>query len=151
VTAGTLDRFATQIGGASPHDPSGLLRASLRLDGAVSALVGALLLAGAPLLDGLLGPPARVLALVGAGLIAWGGLWFLARRRSVVAAAREVVAANVAWVALSIAVVAAGWLDLTPLGTAFVLVQASAVMGFVGLQVAGLRRAGRPPVVGSQP
>ncbi|HZG95105.1 MAG TPA: hypothetical protein VEZ46_10370 [Mycobacteriales bacterium] len=143
MTAGTLDRFATQVGGTSAHDETALLRAAIRIDAVITAAVGAGLLAGAAVLDGVLGTPTAFLAAVGAGMIAWGGLWFVARRPRITGPAREIVAANALWVVLSGALHAAGWHDLTAVGTAFVLLQAAIVAGFIALQVAGLRRIGR--------
>lgn len=46
---------------------------------------------------------------------------------------------NLVWVLGSVALVVAGWLSLTALGVAFVLVQGAAVALFVVLQFLGLR------------
>jgi hypothetical protein len=143
MTAGTLDRLATHVGGTSAQDPSGLLRAAIRIDAVITAAVGVQLLAGAALLDGVLGTPATFLAAVGAAMIGWGALWLVARRPRITGPAREIVAANALWVVLSGVLIAADWHDLTAVGTAFVVFQAATVAGFIALQVAGLRRIAR--------
>jgi hypothetical protein len=87
--------------------------------------------------------PASVLVPIGLALIAWAvAVWVIGSRADVNRqAVWAVVALNVAWVAASLLVVAAGALPLTGLGIAFVLLQAAAVALFAELQVVGLRRA----------
>ena len=51
-----------------------------------------------------------------------------------------IIAFNLAWVVGSVVLVAAGWFELTVLGTAFVLLQAAAVALFACLEFVGLRR-----------
>jgi hypothetical protein len=128
---------------ATGQDRDRLLRRSLYLDAAASGALAVLLAAGGALLDGPLGIPAGVLVPVGLFLVAYAaGLWFLGSRAVVSRAAVEVVVAgNLLWVAASVLAAAAGWWSPTTLGTAVVLAQAAAVVGFAGLQVSGLRRA----------
>jgi hypothetical protein len=128
---------------ATGQDRDRLLRRSLSLDAAASGGLGVLLAAGGALLDGPLGIPAAVLVPVGLFLVAYAsGLWFLGSRAVVGRAAVEVVVVgNLLWVAASVLAAAAAWWSPTTLGTAVVLAQAAAVVGFVGLQVSGLRRA----------
>jgi hypothetical protein len=117
------------------------LRRSLRLDGAATALTGAILLVAARPLSTLLGIPAPGIALaVGGLLLAFGAalLWHASRVTLSRREALLTVALNVAWVAGSIVVLAAGWLTL--LGNLAVAVVAAAVLGFAALEAAGLRR-----------
>jgi hypothetical protein len=119
------------------------LRLALRLDAAASGALGVLLAAGGALLDGLLDIPTAVLVPVGAFLVLYAaGLWLVGSRPRVSRpAVRVVVAGNLGWVAASVVAAAAGWWSPTAAGTAFVLVQAAAVVVFAELQLSGLRRA----------
>ena len=123
-------------------DPSRLLRRALLLDAIVSGATGALLWLGAAPLSDLLGLPHALLT--GAGLfcvVYAGGLAVLARRPAVPRAiALTVVAGNGAWVAASLWLTVSGLVAPTPLGTAFVLTQAAAVMAFAVLQWIGVTR-----------
>jgi hypothetical protein len=120
---------------------SSLLRVSFRIDAVVSAAFGALLLVGGPLLADLLGAPLAVLWPVGAVSLAYV-LWLTERRPYVGAGTTWIVIAlNTSWAAASVVLVAFGWLPLTGLGTAFVLLQALIVATFADLQFIGLRRA----------
>ncbi len=117
------------------------LRPLLWFDAATCAAVGALLLlAGGPLSEVLALPrplltEAGILLLPFALFVAWA-----AGRAEPRGAAKVIVAANVAWVVGSLLLVAGPWLRPTPLGTAFVLVQAAAVAGIALLQAAATRR-----------
>jgi hypothetical protein len=128
---------------AAGHDEGSLLRLALRLDAVASGALGVLLLAAGPLLDELLGTPLGVAWPVGLFLVAFAAALWVAASRSPVSglAAWAVVVINLLWVVGSVATVAAGWLPLTALGVAFVLVQAAAVALFAGLELLGLRRA----------
>jgi hypothetical protein len=128
-------------GGALDRDRP--LRLALRLDAAASGALGVLLAAGGALLDDLLGIPAGVLVPVGGFLILYAaGLWLVGSRSPVSRPAVWVVAiGNLGWVAASVVAAAAGWWSPTAAGTAFVLVQAAAVVVFAELQLSGLRRA----------
>jgi hypothetical protein len=122
--------------------PSLFLRRSLLLDAVASGATGALMLAGAGLLEGWLGIPAALMR--GAGLVlvpyvAFVG--YLATRETMTpAAVWTVIAANALWAAASGALLLSGWVAPTALGYAFVLAQAVAVAAFGELQYVGLRR-----------
>ncbi|MCF6509980.1 hypothetical protein E9549_21680 [Blastococcus sp. MG754426] len=122
--------------------PADLLRAALLLDAAVTGANGAAYLLAAPALADLLGVPEGTLRGLGAFLLVFAvAVAAVAARRPVPrAAAGAVVAANALWAAGSVGVVTAGVFRLTGAGTAWVLLQAAAVAGFAGLQIAGLRR-----------
>jgi len=137
MTSTTGTRTPTRDGGR-------LLRRALRLDAAASGALGALSLAAAPALVGLLGPPAPVLLGVGAFLVVFAAaLFVLAARPSIPRpAAWTVVVGNAGWVVASVAAAVPGASVLTGLGIAVVLAQAAAVAVFADLQWLGLRRMG---------
>lgn len=124
-------------------DRSGLLRLALKLDAVATGALAVLGLVAAPLLDSMLGTPSSLLLPVGLFLLVFAAaVWLIGTRPQVSrVAAWSVVALNLLWVVGSVAAVVAGWLPLTTLGTAFVLVQAVAVLVFADLQILGLRRA----------
>ena len=124
-------------------DRSGLLRLALKLDAVATGALAVLGLAAAPLLDSMLGTPSSLLLPVGLFLLVFAAaVWLIGTRPQFSrVAAWSVVALNLLWVIGSVATVATGWLPLTTLGTAFVLVQAVAVLVFADLQILGLRRA----------
>ena len=131
------------------EDRARLLRLALKLDALASGALGVLSLVAAPVLDDLFGTPRAVLLPVGLFLVAYAAaVWFVGARPSISRpAAWTVVGHNLLWVVASIVAVAAGWLPLTTVGTAFVLAQAAAVALFAVLQFLGLRRA-RPAARG---
>jgi hypothetical protein len=119
-----------------------LLRLALRLDGVVSGAMGVAFVALSPLLDGRLGVPAAFLLPLGAFLVVYGGLVYrLAASETV---PREgvlaVIAANLAWVAVSLGFLALDAFSPTTAGQVITAVQAAGVAGFAALQTAGLRR-----------
>ncbi|MFC8077421.1 hypothetical protein ACFUN8_18035 [Streptomyces sp. NPDC057307] len=122
---------------------TGLLRLALRLDAVATGAVGAAALIGCAALDSVLGLPVAFLAGIGAFLVlyavfvAWIGSARAPRRTAV----WTVIGSNLAWFALSVVTAAAGWLDPTGLGTALIVVQAVAVLGFADLQLYALRKA----------
>jgi hypothetical protein len=117
------------------------LRTILRLDALASGGLGALLLALGTVLEEPLGLPVTLSFVVGAGLLAWAALVAWVSVGASPTWTAEVVAGNVVWVVASIVFAASGWVALTGLGVAFVLLQAAAVAGISVLQVAGLRAA----------
>src|SRR5262245_28275143 len=122
-------------------DFSRFLRRSLRLDGVATGLTGATLLVAAQPASALLGIPAPGIALaVGGLLLVFGAalLWHASRATLSRHEALLTVVLNVAWVAGSIVVLAAG--PLTLLGNLAVAVVAAAVLGFAVLEVVGVRR-----------
>ena len=121
--------------------PGALLRAALKLDAVVTGANGIAYVAAAGPLADLLGVPAGALRAIGAFLIVLAAaVWLVgarpAPRRGAVSA---VIAANVLWVADSVAVLAAGAWSPTTAGAVWVGLQAAAVAGFAGLQLVGRR------------
>ena len=127
----------------TPPRIAGLLRLSLRLDALVSAAFAALVLIGGPVLVDLLGAPLTLLWSVGVAVLAWSGaLWWAERRERISPrAVWTIIALNLMWSLESVLLVVLGWVPLTGLGIAFVLLQAAAVLGLTDLQFVGLRRA----------
>jgi len=123
------------------------LRTALRLDALASGGLGALLLATAGLLDEPLGLPVGLTLAVGGVLLVWAGLVGWISVGASESLAKEVVAGNVVWAAASAVFAVSGWVELTALGVAFVVVQAAAVAGLTCLQVAGLRAQRTPALV----
>jgi biotin transporter BioY len=125
------------------EDRSGLLRLVLKLDAVACGALGGASLAGAPVLDDLLGIPVVLLAPVGVFLVAWAVvLWVIASRPRVSkTAVRVVLLFNLAWTVDSAVVLAAGWFPLTAAGVAFILAQAAAVVIIAAAQFYALGRA----------
>ena len=123
-------------------DSSRFLRLSLLADAAISGAVGVLMLAGAGLLDGLLGLPVPLLRGAGLVLVPYvAALVWLARREDVPRqAVWMVILANAVWAAGCVLLLLSGWIAPTWLGVAFVLVQAVTVLVFAELQYMALRR-----------
>lgn len=132
---------ATLLGHGSREQ--GLLRASLKLDAAATGAVGAASLVGGPFVADLLALPGTLLVSVGGFLVAYAALVWLAgaSRTWLRRGAQAAIAVNLAWVALSVVALAAGWLTPAPLGTALVLLQAGAVTLFALLQIVALARS----------
>lgn len=123
--------------------PSGLLRFACYADAAGSGAVGLLTLFGGAALAGPLGLPAGLLQGAGLVCLAWAGVmaWLGGRESLPLWGAWGVIGLNLVWVADSLLLLASGWVAPSGLGTAFVLAQAAAVLGFSALQWAGLRRS----------
>lgn len=119
-----------------------LLHTALQVDAVASGAMGALLALAAGALADPLQLPEPLLRGAGIALVPFAAAVGWAGTRAVVArgAALAIVAANLLWVAASVAVVAAASPSPTPLGSAFVLAQALAVLAFAGAQWLGLRR-----------
>jgi hypothetical protein len=126
----------------SHFHPSLFLRRSLILDAVASGATGALMLAGAGLLEGWLGLPAALLRAAGLVLVPYVAfVGYLAARETLApAAVWTVVAANGLWAAASIGLLLSGWVAPTALGYAFVIAQAAVVAVFGELQYVGMRR-----------
>lgn len=118
------------------------LRRVLLADAVVTGANGVAYLAGATALDGLLGPTAATLRPIGAFLVAFAAvLVVVATRRPIPApAVRQLMAGNALWVLASVVVAVTGALGTTGVGTAWVVLQAVAVAGFVPLQRWALAR-----------
>lgn len=115
---------------------------ALQLDAVVSGANGLAYLAGASVLDGLLGLPAAPMRAVGAFLLVYAAaVGFVGTRRPVPAAgAWAVVAANELWVLASVVAVLAGLGSPTTTGSVWMVLQAVAVGGFAAVQWNALRR-----------
>jgi hypothetical protein len=126
----------------SHFHPSLFLRRSLILDAAASGATGALMLAGAGVLEGWLGVPTALMR--GAGLVLVPYVAFVgylaARQTLTPAAVWTVIVANMLWAAASVALLLSGWIAPTALGYAFVIAQAVVVAAFGELQYVGMRR-----------
>lgn len=122
--------------------PDSLIRRTLLLDAAMSGACAVLLIAGAGTLSGLLGLPEDLLFISGLVLVPFVGMlvWLMRAGSPSAIGVRAIIAINVAWVAASAALLVSGLVDPTPLGTAFVIVQAAAVLVFAELQIIALRR-----------
>ena len=122
--------------------PDRALRASLRLDAAASAGLGAIVLTGAAALDTVVGLPAAGLVALGAFLLAYGaGVWRVGRPPRISRPATGmVIVGNLLWTVASLAVAAADPWSMTTPGRVLVVVQAAAVALFAALQLAAVRR-----------
>jgi hypothetical protein len=123
--------------------PEALLRLALKLDAIVTGVNDAAYLAAAGLLDSALGVEAGLLRGIGAFLLVFAAVVWIAATRKIVppAAVRAVVTANAIWAADSLVVLAAGWLSPTTFGGVWIALQALVVAGFAGLQAYALRRS----------
>jgi hypothetical protein len=122
--------------------PSPFLRKVLLLDAAASGASALLLIAGAGLLDGLLGLPVALMREAGLILVPFVAFvaWVGTREDVARGAVWTIIAANALWVAASIGLLVSGWVAPTALGYAFVIAQAAVVALFAELQYAGLKR-----------
>lgn len=114
-----------------------LLRFALRLDGVASGGLGLLAL----VLDLPTGLPRGLVIGLGAFLVAYGVGVFLLGLRPIRPLVAVVVIGNAVWVLDSFLTAFAGWFPVTGLGVFLIVAQAVAVMGFITLQVLGLRRS----------
>jgi hypothetical protein len=114
----------------------------LLLDAAVTGANGVAYLAGATVLDDVLGVSAGALRPIGAFLVGFAVVVaVVATRRPIPGGAvRQLMAGNVLWVLASLAVAATGALDANGVGTAWTVLQAGTVAGFVALQRWALAR-----------
>jgi hypothetical protein len=117
------------------------IRPILRIDAAITGATALLMLAGAPLLDGLLDLPAALLAGAGAVLVPYVGylLWLAGRDAVPRTGVLLTIGANIAWAIGCVALLVAGWTEPNALGVAFILLNAGAVLVFADLQVLALR------------
>lgn len=119
------------------------LRRAMYLDALGSGGFALIVLALAGWLAGPLGLPEALLRWVGVLLLPYAAFVAWAGHAGLATAARLSVAANLAWVAASLALPFTGWVAPTGLGIAFILAQAAAVGLFAEMQITALRR---PPV-----
>ena len=122
---------------------SRLLRLALLADAGATAATALLLLVFSGPFETLLGLPAPLSRTLGLGLLPYAGLVAYLGSRPQVSrgAVWTVIICNLFWVVDSALLLMGNWIDPTPLGVAFVIVQAVAVAGFADLQFVGLRRA----------
>jgi len=127
------------------HDPTRSLRLALRANAAFSTTSALLFVLDRTALAPVLGVPAALLVTLGVGLAAFAAMLIATSLRSdpirLVAESRMHCAADLAWVAGSIPVVALGW--LTPAGS-IGLAGVSAVV--LALAIAQWRGIGRTTV-----
>lgn len=122
-------------------DATVMLRRVLAFDAVTSAAMGLTLLAGAGLLEPLLGIPRNVLMIAGAILVPFALGVGLTAMRSVPsrAAIWAIVVINGLWVIESFASMLSGMISPNMLGIAFVTAQAVFVALLAELQVVGLK------------
>ena len=121
---------------------SNFLRTVLKLDCLSCLAMAALLVPGASTLAGMFGMAEELLRAAGLALIPIGLFigWLGVRGNGPAALVGLVVIGNIGWTAASLAV-AAYLPAITPLGTAFVTVQALAVLVLALLEWRGLRQS----------
>jgi hypothetical protein len=119
------------------------LRFALLADAAASGATGLMMIAGAGLLDGLLGLPVALMREAGLLLVPYVAFVAYAGTRETISrpAVQATIAINVLWVAASIGLLMSGYVAPTVLGYAFVIFQAVVVGVFAELQFIGLRRS----------
>mgnify|MGYP001228280682 CR=1 FL=1 len=124
---------------------STFLRAVIALDAAVCGVGGAAFAFEAGPLAGPLGLSPALMQPAGLFLLAYAGLlaWLAARPSLPRRAVWGLVAFNLLWAAESVALVALGFAQPTPLGLAVVLGQAAGAAVVADLQWIALRRAAR--------
>ncbi len=121
------------------------IRPILLADAAITGATALLMLLGASPLVDLLDLPTALLAGAGAVLVPYVAFlyWLATRDESPRPAVAAVIALNIAWAIGCVGLLASGQVDPNALGTAFVLIQAVAVLVFADLQAVALR-GGRP-------
>ena len=117
-----------------------LLRPVLLFDAATCGVMGLMLLLAAAPLAGFTDLPAALLREAGILLLPFALFALWASRRAGGWPVQVVVAANIAWVGGSLALLAGPWVAPNMLGTVFVDAQAAAVAGLAALQLYGLSR-----------
>ena len=119
------------------------LRYALLADAAASGATGLLMIAGAGLLEGLLGLPTALMREAGLLLVPFVAFVAYAGTRATIArpAVQATIALNVLWVAASVGLLMSGYVAPTALGYGFVIFQAVVVGVFAELQLIGLRRS----------
>ena len=124
------------------------LRRALILDALASGATALLMIAGAGLVESLLGLPAALLRGAGLVLVPYAAFVVYAGTRDIISrsAVWMIIVANMAWAAASALLLVSGWVAPAALGYAFVIAQAVAVALLGELQYMGLRRGVRGPV-----
>jgi hypothetical protein len=118
------------------------LRYALLADAVASGATGLLMIAGAGLLEDLLGLPTALMREAGLALIPFVALVAYVGTRETISrpAVQTVIALNALWVVGSLALLVTDYVAPTALGYAFVIAQAAAVAVLAALQYVGLRR-----------
>lgn len=118
------------------------LKTALLLDATVTGANALAYLAGAAVLDSLLGPSPAHFVVIGAFLAACTLILAVTGTRRPIPRGWATFAAevNIVWAVASVAVVAFGWLDLTTTGEVWTILQALVVAAFAALQLTALRR-----------
>jgi hypothetical protein len=119
----------------------GLLRFALTADAAITGANALAYLAGAVVLDSVLGVPAGVLVAIGAFLAVYAALVLRVAQRPTRRAATAVIDANILWSVASIVLLALDTFTPSTVGQVWIALQALVVAGFAALQYAGLRSA----------
>ena len=132
----------------SNDQSSTFLHRALALDAAASGATGLLMIAGAGLLEGLLGLPPALLRWAGIVLLPYVTFVAFTATRETISrpAVWAIIAANALWAIASALLLVSGWVTPTALGYAFVILQAVVVAVLGELQYMGLRRDLRGPV-----
>ena len=122
---------------------SQLLRYALIADAAATAATGLLLLLANAWFAPLVGMPPAWLSSIGLVLLVYAAaVGYLSTRPAPPPVfVWAVIAATLLWAIDSVLAVALGWIGAAPLGVAFVVAQAVAVLVFADLQYLGLRRS----------
>jgi len=122
--------------------PNKFLRNVLALDAAASGATGLLLVAGAGVLEDILGLPGALMREAGLILIPYVAyVAFLATREPIArSAVWAIIAANALWAFASVGLLVSGLVEPTALGYAFVIAQAAVVALLGELQYASLNR-----------
>jgi hypothetical protein len=122
--------------------PTAFLRNVLLVDAAASGATGILLIAGASLLDGLLGLPVTLMREAGLILVPYVAFvaWVGTRETIARGAVWAIIAANALWATASVGLLVSGLVAPTILGYVFVIAQAAVVALLGELQYAGLKR-----------
>ena len=132
----------------SYHQSPTFLRRALILDALASGATALLMIAGAGLVESLLGLPAALLRGAGLVLVPYVAFVVYAGTRDIISrsAVWMIIVANMAWAAASALLLVSGWVAPAALGYAFVIAQAVVVALLGELQYMGLRRGVRGPV-----
>lgn len=134
-------RHSDRIRSADPE--AILLRTAMSTNAWFSALSGAVLVVGAPVLSGVFGVGPLMLALVGVMLVGYGVALAVSARSDSrrILGGRVAVAADVGWIVGAVGLIAGSDL-LTVKGEIVLGLVSVVVIGFAAVQAAALRRAG---------
>lgn len=121
---------------------SSLLHRALQLDAIVSGVTGTVLVvASGPVAD-LFALPVDFVLYAGVAMLVWAAVtgWLGTRPAVPRGGAVAAIVVNLIWAIDSFALLVTDWVDPNGLGTAFIVVQAVAVLAVTELQYTGLRR-----------